>query len=67
MSAQIARGGDDREVWLLSAAKWVEVKVQPGSPGVMLSERWEDKHSLKAGDERVMEESCTDRKNPFLD
>lgn len=52
VSAQIARGGDDREIWLLSAAKWMEVKVQSGSHGVMLSEGWEDKHSLKAGDER---------------
>lgn len=51
-SAQIARGGADRETWLLSAAKWMEVKVQSGSHGVMLSERWEDKHGLKAGDER---------------
>lgn len=52
VSAQIARGGDDREIWLLSAAKWMEVKVQSGSHGVMLSEGWEDKHSLKVGDER---------------
>lgn len=52
VSAQIARGGDDGQIWLLSAAKWMEVKVQSGSHGVMLSERWEDKHSLKAGDER---------------
>lgn len=52
VSEQIARGGDDREIWLLSAAKWMEVKVQSGSHGVMLSEGWEDKHSLKAADER---------------
>lgn len=52
VSAQIGRGGDDREIWLLSAAKWMVVKVQSGSHGVMLSGRWEDKHSLKAGDER---------------
>lgn len=52
VSAQIARGGDDREIWLLSAAKWMEVKVQSGSHGVMLSEGWEDKHSPKAADER---------------
>lgn len=52
VSAQIAKGGDDREIWLLSAAKWMEVKVQAGSHGAMLSWRWEDKHSLKAADER---------------
>ncbi|CAB1449588.1 unnamed protein product [Pleuronectes platessa] len=36
--------GDDSEAWLLSVAKWTEVKVQPGSYGVMLSVRWKDKH-----------------------
>lgn len=56
VSAQIARGGDDREIWLLSAAKWTEVKVQSGSHRVMLSGRWEDKHILKGGDERETDE-----------
>ncbi|TWW76744.1 hypothetical protein D4764_12G0001340 [Takifugu flavidus] len=51
-----ARGGADREIWLLSAAKWMEVKVQTGSHGVMLSGRWEDKHILKGGDERETDE-----------
>lgn len=55
-SAPIARGGADREIWLLSAAKWMEVKVQTGSHGVMLSGRWEDKHILKGGDERETDE-----------
>lgn len=49
-------GGADGEIWLLSAAKWMEVKVQSGSHGVMLSGRWEDKHVLKGGDERETDE-----------
>lgn len=56
VSAQIVRGGDDRQIWLLSAAKWMEVKVQSGSHGVILSGRWEDKHILKGGDERETDE-----------
>lgn len=40
----ILTDGDDSEVWLLSATKWTEVKVQPGSYRVMLSLRWKDKH-----------------------
>lgn len=34
----------------------MEVKVQSGSHGVMLSGRWEDKHVLKGGDERETDE-----------
>lgn len=56
VSAQIVRGGDDRQIWLLSTAKWMEVKVQSGSHGVILSGRWEDKHILKGGDERETDE-----------
>lgn len=59
-SAPIGRGGADGEIWLLSAAKWMEVKVQPGSHGVMLSGRWEDKHNLKGGDERGTDEGGAD-------
>ncbi|CAG06408.1 unnamed protein product [Tetraodon nigroviridis] len=66
-SSAIARGGDDRVIWLLSAAKWMEVKVQSGSHGVMLSGRWEDKQSLKAGDERLTKESYVDRTKTVLE
>lgn len=55
-SAQMPTGGDDSKAWLLSAAKWTEVKVHPGSSRVMLSLRWEDKQRLRAqqmkGDKR---------------
>lgn len=56
MSAQIQSSGDDSEAWLLSATKWMEVKVQPGSYRVLLSVRWKDKHRQRGeemkGDER---------------
>lgn len=56
VSAQILTDGDDSEACLLSATKWTEVKVQPGSDRVMLSVRWKDKHRRRReemkGDER---------------
>lgn len=47
VSGQILSDGDDRQAWLLSAAKWMEVKVHSGSYGVMLSVQKKDKHRLK--------------------
>lgn len=44
VSARIPSDRDDSEAWFLSATKWMEVKVQPGSYRVMLSVRWKDKH-----------------------
>lgn len=67
VSALILTDGDDSDAWVLSATKWMEVKVQPGSYGVMLSVKWKDKHRhMGEGDERRQErlmESCdADRK-----
>lgn len=54
--APIRSDGDDSEAWLPSAAKRMEVKVQPGSYRVMLSARWKDKHrrrgKMMKGDKR---------------
>lgn len=56
VSAQIPGDGDDSEAWFLSATKWMEVKVQPGSYRVMLSVRWKEKHRRRGremkGDKR---------------